>query len=278
MGPVAGLFASERQQEILAIARRDGRVDVNELGRRFAVTTETIRRDLSKLERATLLRRVHGGAIPIERTHIIPTVAQRAVTMSEEKRAIMLAAVDEVPSAGALLIDAGTTTAALVEFFPDDREVTVVTNSLPVAEGLMVKPKVEVMMLGGRVREKTLATVDSWVLHSLEEVRVDVAMIAAYGVHPSTGLTTPSPAEAAVKRAMMDAALRVVVVADHSKLGNVHLSIFAPLTEVDVLITDQGADPEILKNIQDAGPEVRVAAGGKTSLAVTEDAEGEKGT
>src|SRR5882672_2750291 len=134
-----GLFPGERRQQILARARAAGRVDVQDLSRSFGVTTETVRRDLNILEGDGLIRRVHGGAVPVERFPL--TVSERSASMLPQKRAIARTALAEVPRKGAVLLDAGTTTAQLADIFPGDRDLTVVTNSLPIAESLQDRPR-----------------------------------------------------------------------------------------------------------------------------------------
>jgi DeoR family fructose operon transcriptional repressor len=129
------MYAEERQQEILREARAAGRVDVVTLAEQFGVTTETIRRDLTVLERAGVLRRVHGGAIPVERLGFEPAVATRDEVMTAEKERIAKAALAELPQDGAIVIDAGTTTGRLVQALPPDRELTVIVNSPPLATG-----------------------------------------------------------------------------------------------------------------------------------------------
>src|SRR5882724_7452313 len=134
------MYAEERQQEILRRARADGRVDVVRLAEELAVTGETVRRDLTVLERAGVIRRVHGGAIPIERLGFEPALAARDSVMTTEKERIAKAAVAELPDGGAIIIDAGTTTGRLVEALPPDYEVTVVVNSPPLATSLAMRP------------------------------------------------------------------------------------------------------------------------------------------
>ena len=250
------MYGPERQQEIARIARRDGRVDVAELAELFAVTTETIRRDLTQLERHGVLRRVHGGALPVERLRFEPAVSERAGAMAAEKDRIAKAALTFVPEAGSILLDAGTTTARLAEALPDDRDLTVVTNALPIAMALSVRPRLSVLTVGGRLRGRTLAHVDRWALHALEESHVDVAFIATNGLSVRRGLTTPDLAEAAVKEAMVRAGDRVVLLADHTKVGNDQLSRFATLDQIDVLITDAGLDDDTTAQFEAAGVEV----------------------
>ena len=250
------MYAQERQQEILRRAREQGRVDVVTLADILDVTTETIRRDLTVLERAGVVRRVHGGAIPVERLGFEPAVAARDVVMTAEKERIAKAALAELPDDGAIVIDAGTTTGRFAEAIPADRELTVVVNSPPLATVLAVRPNLTVVMLGGRVRGRTLATVDDGALRPLARLNVDVAFIATNGCSAQRGLTTPDPAEAAVKRAMIAAARRTVLLADHTKVGDVHFAAFASMADIDVMITDTGLDDWLVAEIRAAGPEV----------------------
>src|SRR6201995_4192088 len=176
------MYAEERQRAFLERARAQGRVDVAQLATEFSVTTETVRRDLTVLERHGLLRRVHGGAIPVERLGFEPGLATRDAVMTAEKDRIAKAAVEELPRDGAIIIDAGTTTGRLAEAIPLDRELTVVVNSPPLATALATRPNLTVIALGGRVRGRTLATVDDFALQLLSQVYVDVAFMATNGL------------------------------------------------------------------------------------------------
>jgi DeoR family fructose operon transcriptional repressor len=247
------MYAEERQQEILRRARADGRVDVVRLADELAVTSETVRRDLTVLERAGVLRRVHGGAIPIERLGFEPALSARDAVLTAEKERIAKAAVAELPDGGAVIIDAGSTTGRLVDALPADRELTVVVNAPPLATSLAMRPNITVIMLGGRVRGRTLATVDDMALLPLSQLHVDVAFMATNGLSVKCGLTTPDPAEASVKRAMIAAARRTVLLADHTKIGNDYLARFGSLSEVDLLITDTGLDDDVADELDQAG-------------------------
>jgi DeoR family fructose operon transcriptional repressor len=246
------VYAEERLQAILNAARAAGRVDVAD----FAVTPETIRRDLTALERQGLVRRVHGGAILAERLSFEPELAARDAVQTAEKERIAKAALSEVPTNGAVLLDAGTTTVRLAECLPTDRELTVVTNALPIAALLASRPTITLLTIGGRVRGRTLATVDNWALRDLAEVHVDVAFLGTNGFSVERGLTTPDLAEAAVKRAMLAAARRVVVLADHTKWGNDQFACFGTMEEVDVLVTDSSLDARAARGIERHGPTV----------------------
>jgi DeoR family transcriptional regulator, fructose operon transcriptional repressor len=250
------VYAEERQAQIVAAARAAGRVEVARLADELAVTPETIRRDLTSLERRGLLRRVHGGAIPMERLGFEPGVDTRAAVMTAEKERIAKAALEQVPEEGSILLDAGTTTSHLADELPHDRELTVVTNALDIAVRLAARPNLTVLALGGRVRGRTLAAVDVWAVQTLQDTFVDVAFMATNGISVERGLTTPDPTEAAVKRAMIGAARRTVLLADHTKVGNDHLMRFADLHDIETFITDAQVDPELAGELEATGLEV----------------------
>jgi DeoR family fructose operon transcriptional repressor len=253
------VYAAERQRQILELARGAGRVEVTALAHQLDVTPETVRRDLTALERHGLLRRVHGGAIPLENLGFEPRLDVRQERYTAEKSRIAKAALDLVPAEGTILLDAGSTTQLLAESLPTSRELTVVTNSLPIATIVSRRENVSLFLLGGRVRWRTLASVGDWAADALGEVGVDVAFLGTNGLTARRGLTTPDQDEARVKRAMVAAARRAVVLCDHSKIGAAHFARFARLKEIDTVVTDTGLDEETAAEIEAAGPTVVLA-------------------
>jgi DeoR family transcriptional regulator, fructose operon transcriptional repressor len=255
------MYAEERHQAIAGLIRERGRISVAELAERFGVTGETARRDLAALERAGLLRRVHGGAVATTALSMIePGVAERDSTRAEQKGNIAKAAVALLPqTGGAVLLDAGTTTARLASLMPVDRELFVVTNSLGIAARLGGQAGVELRLIGGRVRGVTQACVGDETVRALDDLRLDVAFLGANAVSARHGFTTPDPDEAAVKRAMARCARQVVVLADSSKLGQEQLVRFAATDDVDTLVTDADAGPDELEALRARGIDVVVA-------------------
>uniref|UniRef100_A0AAU2V7I3 Lactose phosphotransferase system repressor n=1 Tax=Streptomyces sp. NBC_00003 TaxID=2903608 RepID=A0AAU2V7I3_9ACTN len=250
------MYAPERQQEILRIARESGRVDVLSLAETFQVTAETVRRDLKALDRAGLVRRVHGGAIPAGRLDFEPDLAERESTAADEKDRIARAALAQLPAEGSVILDAGSTIARLAAELPLDSGLTLVTHALPVAARLADHPAIDLHLVGGRVRHRTRAAVDAWALRAYGEIRADVAFLGANGFSVAHGLTTPDLAEAAVKRAAIGAARRVVLLADSAKHGQEHFARFGDMADVDVLITDSGLAPDDIAAIEAAGTDV----------------------
>ncbi|MCU1536041.1 MAG: transcriptional regulator, DeoR family, partial [Humibacillus sp.] len=240
-------------------ARRAGRVEVAALADSLGVAAETVRRDLTALERRGSLRRVHGGAIPVERLEVEPTLATRTGRLADTKRRIAARALDELPTGGTVILDGGSTTHAVAGLLPPDLDLTVITNNLAAAHVLSTHPGITLYVLGGRVRGTTGASVGDWATGALAGVVVDVALIGTNGLSVARGLTTPDQSEALVKRAMVGAARRCVVLTDSSKTGDDHLHRFAQLADVDLVITDDDIDEDVVAEIRSAGPEVVTA-------------------
>jgi DeoR family fructose operon transcriptional repressor len=255
------MYAEERQQAIASLVISQGRASVADLAQAYDVTTETVRRDLAVLDKAGVLRRVHGGAVPVRALHLVEAgVGERETTRAEHKDVIAVAAIEFFPLGGAsVLIDAGTTTARIAAQLPADRELVVVTNSVPVAARLAGMPSISLQLLGGRVRGLTQAAVGEQALRMLDTLRVDIAFIGTNAISVRHGLSTPDSDEAAVKRAMVKAANYVVVAADSSKIGREDFVSFAPISSVDTLITDSEIGAADREQLTESGVEVVVA-------------------
>jgi DeoR family fructose operon transcriptional repressor len=257
--PGGSRLQHHRQREIYVLALKQGSVDVADLARQFDVTTETIRRDLSDLQDRQLLRRVHGGAVPVERRNHEPMVDARDMQNAAEKLRIGREAIREVPNDGSVIIDSGSTGQRFAEVFPVDRAVHVLTNSLISAATLARRGVSRLTVLGGGVRTNTFAMVDASTVDAVRALRVDVLFISCDGLSFQRGLTTPYRDEALVKRAMIESARRVVAIVDQSKLGNDQLYSYAALDELDVLVTDSRVDDDAVAVLSEHDVEVRRA-------------------
>ncbi|QKJ19235.1 DeoR/GlpR family DNA-binding transcription regulator [Microbacterium hominis] len=256
------MYATERHRLIERLLLEDGRVSVVDLARRFAVTTETVRRDLDLLEGEGALRRVHGGAVARERGSTSePSLTERLGSRGESKTAIAARALAAVGSdfRGSIFFDAGTTTGAVAALLVDSGPrpgVEAVTHALQLAQTLATGEGLGLTVIGGRVRGVTGAAVGADTVHAIEGFRPDIAFVGTNGLSAGFGLSTPDPDEAAVKRAIVAGARRVVVVADADKLGRELLVGFAPLDAIDVLVTDAAPDHQLSVALDDAGVEV----------------------
>lgn len=255
------MYAEERQQSMATLISKRGRLSVAQLAEQFAVTTETVRRDLSTLDRMGLVRRVHGGAVPASSLTVIEAgVSERDQANIAAKEAIATAALALLPPPDSVVvIDAGTTTLRLAAALPRDHRLIVVTHAVPVASRLAGLPQIELHLLPGRVRPTTHAAVGVDTVAALQDLRADVAFVATNGLTVGHGLTTPDRDEAATKRAMVACARQTIVLADSSKIGVETAVRFAALDQVDVLVTDSDIEGHDQQAIEQGGVEVVLA-------------------
>ncbi len=252
------MFAAERQETVLRRLTTAGRVDAANLAAELGVSGESIRKDLALLEERGLLRRVHGGAILLHELRSEPDIKDRTA-FADEKQAIARLALDHVPAQASILLDAGSTTAALAALLPTDSSLFVCTNSLSIAAVLTDASAVTVQLLGGTLRRPSRAAVGPATISALQAINVDVAFLGANAVSGSRGLTTPDEYEGMTKRAMFAAARRRILLADHSKFGKESLHRYAELADLDLVVTDSSISDEALRAIDSAGVEIQIA-------------------
>lgn len=255
------MYAEERQQAMVRLVTDRRRLSVTALAEEYAVTTETVRRDLSQLERLGLLRRVHGGAVPPGSLSTIESeLDERATINTDLKDAIARAALSQLPPDGStILLDAGSTTARLASALPPERRLIVFTHAVPVAARLVAMPQVELHLLPGRVRTTTQAAVGADTVAALDLLRADTVFLGTNALSYDHGLSTPDSDEAATKAALVASARRVVVLADSSKLGSESAIRFATLEQVDCLVTDDAITDHDRNELESLGIEVVVA-------------------
>ena len=256
------MYAEERQQAMAQAIGQEGRLSVAQLAETFDVTTETVRRDLSSLERIGLVRRVHGGAVPASSLSVIESgLGERDQANTGAKDAIAAAAVQQLPPPGSVVIlDAGSTTGAPRRRAPPrapahrrhprgtDRGAAGRSPPHRAPPAARPGPTHHPRRRRGRHRGARCTT-----------LRADLAFLATNGLSADFGLTTPDRDEAATKRAIAAAARRTVVLADSSKIGVETSQRFATLADVDVLVTDNGITDDARRALEKAGLEVVVA-------------------
>jgi DeoR/GlpR family transcriptional regulator of sugar metabolism len=239
------MLARQRQALILDEVRRHGGVRVSDLTTLLDVSDMTVRRDLEELARQGLLEKVHGGAVTAGRSADEPGFEAKSGREQPEKQAVARAAAALAEPGQALAISAGTTTWALARLVAEVPGVTVVTNSLRVADAFGTPPRTgQTVVLTGGIRTPSDALVGPLADRAIRSLYVDVLFLGVHGMDPEAGLTTPNLAEAETNRAFLGHARRVVVVADHTKWRTIGLSAFGPLSAADVLVTDDRIDAE----------------------------------
>lgn len=253
------MFPEERRRRILERMRSGEAVKVCDLSAQLGVSDVSIRRDLRELERSGLLARTHGGALPAETTTTEPTFAEKTTRNLAEKVAIAHLAATLVQDGESIILDAGTTTLEIARQLRQRRNLTVITNAFNIAAEFGDCPGIEVIVTGGTVKGNTLALVGPLTEQTLAGVNVDRVFLAANGIDLDRGITTPTQAEAAVKRKMIDCARQVILVADHTKFGKVAFATIAPLTRAQTLVTDQGLDGQAARELTARGIQVLIA-------------------
>jgi DeoR family transcriptional regulator of aga operon len=260
-----------RQQRIVDLVKERGFARVSDLALRFAVSAVTVRSDLQTLEAGGHLRRIRGGAVPADVLRSERPFEVTEQDLATEKADIGAHAASLVSNGDTVIIDVGTTTTAIARALiarRDLREVTVFTNALNVAMELEVaSPRIQVVVTGGTVRPLQHSLVNPLATQMIADIRATIAFIGCNGVDVRTGVTNINLPEAEVKRAMLLAARRRVIVADGSKLGETELAKVCDIEEVSLLVTDRTADPEVIGQLVSAGCHVEVAqeaAGART--------------
>lgn len=251
-----------RRERIRSLVGEREFARVSDLSGAFGVSEVTIRSDLDVLAARGLIRRVRGGAMPKTAPAERP-FEETLVESAAEKDAIGGLAAGLVSGGDTIILDVGTTTAAIAEALvgrADLTSLTVFTNSLKVA--LVLEPAIprfEVIVTGGTLRALQHSLVDPLGRWLLDRINVDTVFVGCNGVDPDGGVTNVNLPEAEIKRAMLKAGRRRIVVADGSKIGRVALAHLCSIDQVDVLITGGSADAEVLATLRDRGVDVRVA-------------------
>lgn len=249
------MMVEERRASILKALQEDRRVSSADLAARFGVSEDAIRRDLRDLAADGLVRRVYGGALPVTPAS---TFSGRIGLATAAKNEIVQTALGLIRPGMTLLLDSGTTVAALAAALPLDTPLTVITHSLPAAVALIEKPSVKVCFLGGVVQHGTAITCGAEVLNGYARCRGDICFLGACSVDAVLGVGVLEPEEAEIKRVMMQSATEIVAMAASHKLGRRCPFIVGPATSVDILITESDAGAEHVRAIEEAGVKVLV--------------------
>jgi DeoR family transcriptional regulator of aga operon len=244
------LLTEERREKILSLLQEGGRVLVVDLSKAFGVSPITIRKDLDSLQHRGLVQRSHGGALlPSSRTLFDPSLQEKQRVHAEEKRRIAAAAVKMVAEGSCVMLDSGTTTAAIAKALKKMSSLTVITNAINIAAEL-ASSNVEVILTGGTLRKNSFSLVGPVAEDVLAEMHADILFLGVDGIDMAMGLTTPNLLESRVNRAMVASAKRVVAVCDSSKFSRRSLSRIAPITAVHQIITDTGLPAPIAEALR----------------------------
>ncbi len=257
------LFEEERKRKIADYVQAKGRASVQELAGHFQVSDSTVRRDLKDMEEQGLLQRTHGGAVAVlQDATSEPSFIEKEDRFQQQKIDIAQAALALIREGDTIMLDSGTTTYHLAKLLKSFQKLTVVTNSVMVAQELANERSIELLLTGGTLRPETLAMVGPFAENTISSVRVDKLFLATNGFDEQNGLTTPNILEAATKRRMIASAQQVVLLADHSKFGKVSFIQFGGMEDVTTLVTDGEADKTMVQTFEEAGVTVMLTRAG----------------
>lgn len=257
---------AKRAEFILQELRRLGRVDAEELSCQLEVNTSTIRRDLERLEKQNLLRRVHGGAVLIDMLSYSAyghelTFQTNMSRQVEEKTRIAQAALHLIQPGDTIALSPGTTTTYLARAIRHTQiqPLTVVTNAVNIAMELAGTKGITLTLTGGLQLDDFFALVGPLAEQSLSQIYVEKAFLGVTGLHPVYGLTGPNQLETLTHRLTMQRAQQTIILADHTKIGKVALHSITPITTIQTLVTDRDAPTDMVTNLQDIGITVCMA-------------------
>jgi DeoR/GlpR family transcriptional regulator of sugar metabolism len=251
--PTPSLSNIERQQQLLALLTDRQRITVPEICEHFSVSEATARRDLEQLAEQGLLQRVHGGAIAVRRAAPELPILVRSQEQAEEKRRIGKAAAALIGDGETVFLGSGTTVLEVARNLTERRNLTVITNSLPVINTLAGLPEIHVVVLGGMLRESELSFIGHITEQALEEVRADKVMIGIRGLDLEHGLTNDFLPETLTDRAILRCGREIIIAADHSKFGCTSTAFLAPISIVHKIVTDEGTPVEMITALQERG-------------------------
>jgi DeoR family transcriptional regulator of aga operon len=247
------LSGTERQNQIVELLSRKERLTVIDICKTFSISEATARRDLDVLAEQGLLQRVHGGAIPIRRATPEAPILERRQEQAEEKKRIGRSAAELVKDGETVFLGSGTTVLEVAKNLRARRDLTVITNSLPVINWLVGLPNISMIVPGGMLRDSELSFIGHITEKALAEVRADMVIIGIRGLSLEAGMTNDYLPETLTDRAILSIGGKVVIVADHTKCGVVSTAFVAPLTSLNTLVTDDKTDQEFLTALEQQG-------------------------
>lgn len=256
---VPKISTTERRVLVLRKLDREGLVDVKTLSEELMVSEVTIRNDLNKLEEKKILIRTRGGAIKTDRVANDFDVSEKNKRYFEEKRRIGIAASELIEEGDTIILDSGSTTMEIIKNLSKFTNLTIITNAVNVAIALAGMKNTNVIIPGGILRRNSLSLVGSAAEENFQNYFCDKLFLAVDGFHLIHGLSTPNVEEAHLNRIMIDIAKKIIVVTDSSKFSKRSLAVIAPISKIDILVTDSGIQSKDQTELESAGIQVIIA-------------------
>jgi DeoR/GlpR family transcriptional regulator of sugar metabolism len=252
------LSSFERQRELTRLLKRNGRLSVAQICEQFGISEATARRDLEALSEEGRIQRVHGGAILVRQAAPEEPILSRSHEQEDEKERIGRATAALVQDGETIFLGSGTTVLQVAQHLVT-RNLTVITNSLPVINLMTEKENITLIALGGILRDSELSFIGHITEQALYEVRADKVVIGIRAISLEQGLTNDYLPETLTDRAILNAGRDTIIVADHTKCGVISTAFLAPLTSMRTLVTDNETDPDFIASLRAKGVDVIVA-------------------
>jgi len=249
----------ERQKQIHSLLTRQGRLSVTEIVQRFEISEATARRDLETLASQGKAQRVHGGVIAVEQAPPELPILQREGEQVDEKSSIGNATAGLIVDGETVFLGSGTTTLEVAKNLRERKNLTVITNSLPVLNALAGIKDITIVSLGGQLRESELSFIGHITEQALAELRVDKVVLGTRGISLEHGLTNDYLPETQTDRAILKMGRTIIIAADHTKINRVATALLAPLKNMHVFVTDSKAEKKFLQSLKKLGIEVVVS-------------------
>ncbi len=253
------MLREERKRKISQFIKQNKKGTVAELSKLFEVSESTIRRDLEQLDEQGVIQRAHGGAVIAEPAAPEPPIIQRMAENEEEKRRIGRAAAELIRDAETVFLGSGTTTLEVARNLVEKDNLTVITNTLNIANLFAGKPNITVIVVGGLLRPSELSMIGHITEQVLKELHADKVIMGIRAIDVQAGLTNDYLPETMTDRAIINFSSEVILVADHTKFGKISTAYVAPVERITVLVTDSDTDPETLACLEEMGIRVIVA-------------------
>ncbi|CAM7270292.1 DeoR/GlpR family DNA-binding transcription regulator [Citrobacter sp. Cs237] len=234
------MLTDQRKKLILDLLAAEGQVLSKSLSSRFAVSEDTIRRDLRELAAEGRLQRVHGGALPA--SSAAGTFVERKTLKTDAKKRLAQKGATLISNGQVVIVDGGTTTTELIACLPDDLNITVVTHSPGIALGLVNHPLIEIILIGGRVYKHSIVTVGAAAVEGIRNIQADLFFMGATGIHPEVGLTTGDYEEACIKRAFSARAAETIVLASPEKINTASPFAIGDVSLINTVVVEDNTD------------------------------------
>ena len=258
MASFNALSSYERQRELTRLVGRRGRLSVAQICEQFSISEATARRDLEALSEQGLIQRVHGGAVLVRQAAPEEPVLRRSHEQEDEKKRIGRSTAALINDGETVFLGSGTTVLQ-VALNLVTRNITVITNSLPVINLMSEKENITLIALGGMLRDSELSFIGHITERALSELRADKVIIGIRAISLDQGLTNDYLPETLTDRAILNAGRENIIVADHTKFGVISTAFVAPLTAINMLVTDNRTDTDFIETLRSQGIEVIVA-------------------